>query len=139
MKVWGIGATWDGKSMLNEFESKNAVAIGWSESDAPALYAMMNEIRDGDIIYIKSFVIRGKRLKIKAIGEVVATAFEKPELFGANHKTIKVKWIANSSNTNKLELDIPLSKKDTRYNVYSQTLYSEYNPDIIRKVRDYIK
>ncbi|NLB82576.1 MAG: hypothetical protein GX800_13425 [Clostridiaceae bacterium] len=133
MKVWGIGATWE-KSMIKKFEEENAVAIGWEEKDAPALYGMMNEIEPGDLVYVKSFVIKGKKLSIKAVGEVVGNDFRQPYVFGENHGTIHVKWRENSFKHTESYM---ISSQEIRYNVYSHTLYREYNSQIIEKVLNY--
>lgn len=134
MKIWGIGANWGGKSMLSEFQSKSAVGIGWSEENAPALYAMMSEIEMGDLIYVKSFVIRGSILKIKAVGEVENVAFSKPNVFGDNHKTVKVRWKAGSFCQ---VISHTITPAERKYNVYGNTLYREYNPSIISEIIDY--
>ncbi len=134
MKVWGIGANWGGKSMLSEFEKKKAVGIGWDEASAPALYAMMNEIDIGDIVYVKSYMLKGRRLRIKAVGEVISTAFEKPNVFGNDHRTVCVKW-RDGSFLNIQEHE--LTKEEHRYNVYSHTLYREYNHTIVKKMLEY--
>lgn len=134
MKVWGIGANWGNKSMLSEFQSENAVGIGWKEEDAPALYAMMNEMEIGDIVYVKSFVMGKKELRIKAVGEIISNTFEKPNIFGDNHRTIKVKWKYGSfANV----LNHKITDEEFKYNVYLNTLYREYNPQIIEKILSY--
>ncbi|WP_040195621.1 hypothetical protein [Candidatus Soleaferrea massiliensis] len=129
MRIWGIGATWGDKPMLDEFGKKHAVAIGWEEEEAPGLYAMMNQVQIGDIIYVKSFVIKGKVLHIKAVGTVTSTAYSQPPLLGENKKAINVKWLEKPESFK--EILHPLSEEEMRYNVYNNTFYEELNPDII--------
>ncbi len=137
MKIWGIGANWGDKSMLADFQVKEAVGIGWSEKQAPALYAMMNEIEIGDIVYVKSFVIHSKELKIKAVGEVISNSFEEPNVFGSDHRTVHVKWKEGSFDDDDSRPPHRITQAEFRYNVYLNTLYREYNPKIIEEVLNF--
>jgi len=126
-RMWGIGAYWSGDNPPDKTQSfidEQCAQIGWSSNDAPALYEQFAQIEAGDIIYIKSKP-PGKKLHIKAIGYVL----DKPD-----GSKVKVKWMPNTS----FEHDI--SAIESRYNVYSLTLYEEMNATcnrarIIRKMR----
>lgn len=134
MNVWGIGANWkkEGDSTITdvtcEFITNGVAAIGWTEEQAPSLYAMAEEIQQGDIIYLKSYLIKGSRLKIKAIGEVVDTVYIGRIYEG--HKVFKVNWFSVA------ESIIELTVSEKINNVFRNTLYREYNPRIIDFVTD---
>ncbi len=145
LRVWGIGANWGNKSMVKEFLEKGYAGIGWYEDDAPSLYAMMREIKSGDIIYIKSFVRKNCTLHIKAIGRVMTTKFLNSDYFIGKdrHISIQVEWF------NDVELDDVVyefnenidknnKKIDFRNNVYNNTLYREYSDKIISYINSLI-
>lgn len=136
MKIWGIGATWN-NDMCEDFKSKNVVALGYIESEAPALYEIMKEIEVGDIIYVKSFP-PGKIVHIKAVGVVISRAFETPNLFndGRKHISVLVDWKHKSFDKNFL-IKHELTERELKYNVYNNTVYREYNSDIINEVFSY--
>lgn len=124
--MWGIGAYWSGvepPDRSKDFIDKHYAEIGWSKDDAPALYEQFVRIEPGDIIYIKSKP-PGKRLYIKAIGRVL----EKPD--GAK---VNVEWIID----NRIEHD--LTSVESRYNVYSLTLYEEMNATIRQELEERLR
>ncbi len=129
MKIWGIGAYWDGADDMSEFFVNNSLAaIGWPEEYAPSIHAMANEMEIGDLIYIKSFSIGAKVLNIKAVGKIVGYPYVDTSLFGGEiKKAVPVKWLYTGDN-----VKYPLSQAETRNNVYSLTLYREYSPGVIR-------
>ena len=133
MSVWGIGAYYKGsspKDKTEEFIKKEAAFIGWSETDASALYRMFDSIKVGDIIYIKSFVPKHKQLRIKSIGIVTKTEKIKDASLGAG---ISVKWIKKFS-----PIIIDITPEIFRNNVFNNTIYEEYNEEIILRIVDCI-
>lgn len=134
MKIWGIGANWN-KSEKDNFINHSVAAIGYSEDEAPALHAMMSEMEIGDIIYIKSFIPKNSTLKIKAVGRIIGYPYTEAKIFGNNapKRSVPVKWVY-SGDTEKYEL----TPADTKYNVYSLTLYREYSPGVIKKLNNLI-
>lgn len=126
MSVWGIGAFYE-SDVSEKFISQGCACIGWNKADAPSLYQMLTSVKIGDIIYLKSFSPRKKQLLIKAIGIVVNNKLDS-EMFEAGNG-IQVKW---------KELDAPIKVDITaqiyKNNVFNNTLYEEYNPEILEKV-----
>lgn len=125
-RMWGIGAYWSDREPADRtktFIDEQCAEIGWSNNDAPALYEQFTRIEPGDIIYIKSKP-PGKLLRIKVIGYVL----DKPD--GAK---VKVRWVPNTA------IKHELSATESRYNVYSLTLYEEMNATIRWKVKEALR
>lgn len=133
MAVWGIGSYYKNlspKDRTKDYINDGCAYIGWNESEASALYRMLDSVKSGDIIYIKSFSTKKKNLIIKAVGIVTDTKKGESELLGTS---IGVKW----------KMDFKPEKIDVtpeiyRNNVFNNTLYEEYNSVIIKKVIDAI-
>ncbi len=129
MAVWGIGAYYKGLSPADktaEFLNDGCAYIGWDETDASALYRMFDSIKIGDIIYVKSFVPKTKKLHIKAIGIVTSTDKKKSHSLGTG---ISVKWKADF-----MPITIAVTPQIFRNNVFNNTLFEEFNGDIICKI-----
>lgn len=85
----------------------------------------------GDIIYIKSYVMKKRELRIKAIG--IITDKKLLNIAELNDQCFSVNWIKTPTD------DLPaieMERKYLRYNVYSCTLYPEYNEEIAEKIRE---
>lgn len=131
--VFGVGATYDdgSRDQFSSFINHNIVCVGWDEATAPSFHAMLAGMSVGDVVFIKSFSPKAG-LYIKAIG-VIATSnvFDTP--FGKARKVIW-KYVAESKDG--------WFKFGRMYDKYDfmrgGTLYPEYNPDIVRKVLDYV-
>ena len=139
MKVWGIGTNWwtdDTKTRFNDrtnhFLNDGVAAIGWSKDKAPGLYAMADEVEIGDIIYLKSYIIKGSQIRIKAIGKVTNNNYKTPKYEGC--RVFKVEWLKME----RLE-KIPLTDAEKTNNVFRNTLYREYNPRIIQIIMKKLK
>lgn len=127
MAVWGIGAYYTGETPENktqDFIDNECACIGWDKRNAPSLYKMLSSIKPGDIIYIKSFALRNKTLHIKAVGIVSETNVSDLK------NGVKVKWKQNFIG---IEPFI-ITPERYRNNVYGNTLYEEYDPEIITAV-----
>ena len=117
MAVWGIGAYYIGTvpaDKTQEFINNNCACIGWGEDKAPALHQMLKSIKNGDIVYIKSFY-KYRELFIKAVGIVTDNTIIDTD-FG---KGVTVKWKETS-----LEPII----------IDANTIYEEYDKEIINKL-----
>lgn len=125
MAIWGIGANYnepDGgkRDVLRLFLASGRAYIGYSQAQAPSLHCMLGAIKTGDIIYVKSFW--AKSLNIKALGIVTDPTAIKTADMGTG---IAVKWKKGFEPTS-VTLDGPGCKN----NVYRNTLYEEFNPEI---------
>lgn len=131
MAVWGIGAYYKGSNPADKtdmFISDGLAYIGWDEMDASALFCMFDSVKLGDIVYIKSFAPRLKKLHIKAIGIVEDTRKYKSHNLGTG---IRVKWKLNFK-----PVIIDVTPEIYRNNVFNNTLYEEFNSSIIQLLVD---
>ena len=131
MAVWGIGAYYKGSSpadKTDEFLNDKRAYIGWNEPDAPALYRMFDSIKAGDLIYIKSFAPKTKQLQIKAVGIVKDTKKEASDSLGTG---ISVRWKQCFT-----PITVDVTPQIYRNNVFNNTLYEEFNDNIIKEVID---
>lgn len=129
MAVWGIGAYYKGANPSDktaEFLNDGCAYIGWDETEASALYRMFDSIKIGDIVYIKSFVPKTKHLHIKAIGIVTSTEKKTSNSLGTG---IPVQWKQNFT-----PIIISVTPQIFRNNVFNNTLFEEFNGEIIRKI-----
>lgn len=131
MAIWGIGANYndpDGKkrNVLRLFLASGRAYIGYRQAQAPSLHRMLGTIKAGDIIYVKSFW--AKRLNIKALGIVTDPTAVKTDDMGTG---ISVKWKKDFKAIS-FDTDAPGGKN----NVYSNTLYEEFNPEIANLLID---
>ena len=127
MAVWGIGAYYTGETpedKTQDFIDNECACIGWDKRNAPSLYKMLSSIIPGDIIYIKSFALRNKTLHIKAVGIVSETNVSDLK------NGVKVKWKQNFIGIQ----PFTITPERYRNNVYGNTLYEEYDPEIITAV-----
>lgn len=129
MAVWGIGAYYSGQNNPDktaEFLAQAGAFVGWNYCNAPSLHNMLKSIRVGDIIYIKSYTIKTKSLNIKAIGIVDDIATKTGTGLGTG---IGVKWKKNFT-----PISVVLNDETFRNNVYNNTLYEEFDLDIINRI-----
>lgn len=133
MKIWGMGTCYGGSDdKVNIFVENKIAAIGWNEDDAIDLYAMMNDVEIGDIIYLKSSYPKkgvGIILRIKAIGKVI-----NPNKKFNGKSVIGIEYIKDFS-----PVDLSLNEYHGKNSVYGSTFYREYNPLIIEKILQYAK
>ena len=131
MAVWGIGAYYSGQNSPDktaEFLAQAGAFVGWDYRNAPSLHNMLKSIKVGDIIYIKSYTIKTKSLNIKAIGIVDDIATKTGTGLGTG---IGVKWKKDFT-----PISVVLNDETFRNNVYNNTLYEEFDLDIINRVID---
>ncbi|HBL82995.1 MAG TPA: hypothetical protein DD391_10505 [Clostridiales bacterium] len=124
MKVWGIGT-----NDIREFPlRKDYIRIDWDKEAAPDLHVMFRQIQVNDIVYVKAFLRNGRVLRVKAIGIVTQSAHKQEE---TENMVVTVLWLDVFT---KDPLDISLNDCNLKNNVYSNTLYQEYSPQIIEKI-----
>ncbi len=121
VSVWGFGFHFSKiKSKLADFFNNNFICVGYSKDDAPEFIEMMKEIKKGDIVYLKSWQIKGSVLHIKAIG-VVTNTFSDTNIYGGDNK-IEVDWkVTNIDET---------VVANTKYRQRVTSIYKEYNTEI---------
>lgn len=136
MAVWGLGSCFKvspPRDVTKEFIKNGCACIGWKEEKAPILYEVFKTIQVGDYIYLKSYSIKYKRLTIKAVGKVIDNRIqerfpEKDLSFG-----MLVDWKKDFEKTTIEFYDKP---QELKYYVYPNTLYQEYNPKIIKLIKE---
>ena len=89
---------------------------------------MFDSIKVGDLIYIKSFVPKTQQIKIKAIGIVTSTDKKNSSSLGTG---IPVRWKQNFS-----PITIKVTPQIYRNNVFSNTLFEEFNEAVIQRLID---
>ena len=130
MAIWGIGAFHNSKTdMAGAFISQSCAFLGWGRGSAPAIWQMFDSIKPGDIIYIKAFVPKQKQLSIKAVGIVESIIQKGTHTLDTE---LRVKW--KQGHEALPIIQISLSKEAFRNNVYNNTLYEEFNPDLIKRL-----
>lgn len=131
MSVWGIGAFYKGskpEDKTEEFLNNEKAYIGWNKAEAPALFRMLDSVKVGDIIYIKSFSLKSRKLNIKAIGIVTDTNKYKSKDFGTG---ICIKWKKDFK-----PITVYITDKIYKNNVFNNSLYEEFNDSIINLIID---
>ena len=90
MAVFGIGCNYnDVGSVLEEFYNRDIACMGYEPDKYPYYVGLFKEIKDGDIIFLKSLDMRRKKLKIKAVGIANNPNFEDK---GTSGYGISVDW-----------------------------------------------
>lgn len=123
MAIFGIGA-YHNADVTDDFLRQNIACIGWSRNDAPALYKMINHVKVGDLLYIKSNTPQAG-LTIKAVGIVLSDKLQ-PAPSGDFDGCILVEWLWSGSDR--------VGRVDDKFNVRNNTLYEEYNNHIQRHI-----
>jgi len=124
MAIFGLGAYYDGRDVTDDFIENGVACIGHTSVNAPSLHRLMDSIKVGDIIYLKSYT-PSQGLVIKAVGIVLDHKVQGGQYFGnANlgRACLKVRWVWHDRRD--------LGKINDKYNVRSNTLYEEFNPEV---------
>jgi len=129
MAVFAFGANYDGKDVFNDFINNNCVGIGWSYKDNTSGHNMIRTMKAGDIVYIKNCNM-GSDITVRAIG--IIKDFDYKKIPGVAEIARHVKWL----NTNSFVVSNP--KNTDKNNVRSNSVYEEYNPNIIAEIIDRI-
>lgn len=148
MAVYGIGATFKRKDYSKDFMKNDIAFISWSDSVASELYKFFQNIKIGDIFYIKSYN-PSKGLTIKAAGivsdndivkafdivsrEIVIDSIDKIKEEN-KRMCLSVKWIWKGENNIFINFDANMDK----YNVRNVAIYEEFNEKVLEAVIDKI-
>lgn len=134
MSVYGMGSMFCGtEEQLDNFVKEGFACIGWKKEDKPELYVILNNIKIGDIIYIKALPFNSKTMRIKAVG-IVTTALKNENThqgYEECENEIGVKWL--KSNINK-----SINVDDSNINKRKNSLFIETNTDYIDKIISFI-
>ena len=123
MAIFGIGANFDNRDVLDIFISCSFIGIGWGIEFAPDLYEFIKSLKVGDIVYIKSFSPSSTNIKIKGIGLISNSEILNEETSDGNLKIGRnVLWCCKE----KFELEIPKGKNNVRNN----SIYEEFDPEV---------
>lgn len=131
MAIWGMGAFYE-EDVSAQFIENGVAFVGWDKKEAPVLHNMLDHIRVGDIIYLKSFTPKNKKLTIKAIGIVTNAQREVQDLRLKDRlypigKGVTVAWKTPADFRESIEVTERMFKN----NVFNNTLYQEYNDEVI--------
>lgn len=129
MAVWGIGSCFEErKEQLDNFINGEFVCLGWRREEKPEYFKMLEEIKLGDIIYVKSYFIPTEPMTVKAICVVTETLRNSNSHNGYEQcdNEIGVKWL--STNLNK---KIPI---DSMFKERKSSIFKESNSAIIRDI-----
>ena len=122
MAVFGIGAKYDDRDVCTDFITGNVACVGWDEDDYPTLHRVLQHIKTGDIVYIKSHP-PNIGLIIKAVGIVIGQGVKDYPDLG---RGIEMNWLWSG--------DERIGKLEDKYPVRNLTLYEEYNYDVQSRV-----
>ena len=127
MAIYGIGARYGDKDVSKEFISRGLACVGYEYEDAPSLHKLLNHIKVGDLIYIKSYP-PNIGLIIKAVGIVID---DEVKTYRGLERGLKVKYVWKGN-------EVIGQLKEDPYNVRNITLYEEFNPDVQKKVIQFL-
>ncbi|GAB6119513.1 hypothetical protein [Dysgonomonas termitidis] len=150
MAVYGIGATFKRKDYSKDFMENGIAFISWSDSVASELHKFFQNIKIGDIFYIKSYN-PSKGLTVKAAGivsdndvvkvfdaesrKIITDATDIDKVKEENKRMcLSVKWIWQGDNKTFIHYDPNMDK----YNVRNVAIYEEFNEEVLEDVIDKI-
>ncbi len=125
MSVFAFGANYDGRDVFQDFINNSCVGIGWSYNDNTSGHNIIQSIKAGDIVYIKS-CNNGSPITVRAIG--VVTDYDSFTVPNVAEIARNVKWLDTTS------FVIPNPKSSDKNNVRSNSVYEEYNLDVIGQI-----
>jgi hypothetical protein len=126
MALFGVGSSYDGRELLDEFLALGAACVGWTEAAAPPLHGLLRALKAGDLVYVKSFD-SGTGLTLKAVGVVRRGEVRD---YGRTGKGVPVRWAWQGEHR--------LGKPDDKWPVRSAALYEEFHPAVHAAVIDLV-
>ena len=137
IKYYGIGTWWKSIPYHQQFYNyvNNSRVCIHASLDKPTNREITNRqrfrdifhrIEKGDVVYLKSYKIRGHMVRIRAVGKVISKdcSREAKDLFCVNVHYHKYDFNGLVDDFNDIDDGVP---RDER-------VYQESNPDIIRKI-----
>lgn len=134
MAVYGMGSMFSSTDeQLKNFVKDGFACIGWRCEDKPELYEILNDIKIGDIIYIKSLYHASKAMKVKAVGIVTSELKRQNTHHGYEdcENEISIKWL--NTDINKI-----INVEDSDLNKRKGSLFIETNPEYIKNIIEFI-
>lgn len=127
MAIYGIGAKYSGRDVFDSFIDNECAGIGWSAKKNISGHAMIKSMKAGDIVYIKKCNV-GSPITVRVIG--VIKDYESKTIDGVAKIARNVKWLYHE------EFLIENPKREDKNNVRSNSVYEEFNPNIIKEIID---
>ena len=133
MTIFGIGYKYKGRKDVSKDFLANSIAC-MNHDPVKFLYfvGLFEEVKDRDIIVLKTLPMREKKLKIRAIGRVSDSKFEKK---GNSGYGISVDWIKDKQNGIK-EIE---TYSDGGFHQRGMAIYKEHNPEICKIIEKLIE
>jgi len=131
MSIYGIGARYGSEWMTDKFIDAGVAAIGFTEADAPEIFAQFRKVDIGDIMFMKAFGPNSSQLCIMGVG--IVTDNDVVRINEELGQGIKVDWVFTD------EYYIPERRKlgfDKHRNVRCGTLFEEHNREIKHLIID---
>ncbi len=130
MAIYGFGAMFDDRTdVSNDFYQQGMACVGWSEADAPPLFDILRNIRNGDLVFVKSFNPQ-VGLTLKAVGVVTNRTIGQFLVLGEERSGITVRWVWHGN-------DVVGEVKD-KYPVRSGTLFEEHTFSVQTRVINHL-
>ena len=125
MSIYAFGANYDGRDVFLDFINNNCVGIGWSYNANTSGHHIIQSIKAGDIVYIKS-CNNGSPITVRAIG--IVSDYQSIIVPNVAEIARNVKWLYTTS------FVIQNPKASDKNNVRSNSVYEEYNLDVIGQI-----
>ncbi|HLE12677.1 MAG: hypothetical protein A2504_09980 [Bdellovibrionales bacterium RIFOXYD12_FULL_39_22] len=125
MTIYGIGAHFDKEDLSGKFKNEGIIGIIWKETEALELHQMIQSLKVGDIVYIKSFSPSSPDIIIKGISIILDNEITSDKIVKIKRS---VKWIDDS------EFRITKDKVKEKNNVRNNAMYEEFHPVIQKEI-----
>lgn len=114
----------------DDFCKYGVAVLGYTKEQKPDYYALMKNMKVGDLIYIKTRFMADKPLKVKAIG-IITNAEILPKDALPGKEGVDVRWLKNFV-TDPIEIESKPSSNSVR------TIFEEKNDEVIREIISYL-
>lgn len=141
MAVYGVGALYGGENnMLPDFIRQSVACVGWDDRESRTAHKIMQSVKTGDIIFIKSFN-QSHGLFVKAAGIVNDNQFRKITDRLGYGVGVRWAWCAENSECFPTEAKtvrftgspIPMGKRNDKFDfMRNGTVYEEFDEEVIR-------
>ena len=135
MTIYGGGWFYDRrgkysrKQIYDELIEKGIFFTDYTPTFCPKVVDELSKAKVGDIIYLKSYIIKTKTVKIQAIGRFTDIGFVKKTIGGQEGTARSVDWKVKEE-----LLSDPISIKILSPTKHNTTFYEETNVEIIEKI-----